>query len=186
MFALSRRTFVPAVILGVVVMISCAFKLSGSQFTKTETKVEAKVAEGTGWTYSSDTDKMTSNVVYYGYVDADKKLSLKFPYEGSVASLNLKFKDNRLSINLRVSKGQILAAQEDGKGKIKVRFDQDVAEDYLVNGSVSHSSNIVFIKDKDKFMTNLKKSKKIIIAADFFDNGTEIMEFNTDGLVWNH
>ncbi|MCW3125507.1 MAG: hypothetical protein JWO03_1165 [Bacteroidetes bacterium] len=138
------------------------------------------------WSYESDTDKMTSKVVYYGSTDAKEPVKLKFPYEGSEASLVIARKNNQSLAYFKVTKGQILAANPVNGGEIKVRFDSDQPETYQVSGPSDMSSETVFINSADRFITRLKKSKTLLVEVEFFDNGTRQVEFNTSNFVWNH
>ena len=137
------------------------------------------------WTYSSDTDKMTSKVVYYAETPAKDGLKLKFPYEGSTGYLSLVNRSGKPNVVIGVSKGQILAANAIDGGHILVRFDEDPAEKYSVVGASDGSTETVFINNEDKFLKRLKTSKKLLVEIEFYDNGSQQMEFNTSNLVWN-
>ena len=140
------------------------------------------------WSYSEDTDKMTSKVVYHAYVGANEGLKLQFPYEGSEAYLNVRSSNGSNDVYLHVTKGQLLGAEVDGGHTIQVRFDDDKAMNFAVVGPSDMSSETVYITDAGsaKFLSRLKTAKKVLIGAEFYDNGTQQMEFNTAGIDWTH
>ena len=144
------------------------------------------IKPATGWVYDSSVDKMTSKITYTAELVANDELQLKFPYDGGVTCmLYISKKDKKTSVLLSLSKGQLLAANDVDGGEIRVRFDDDKAENYSVSGSTDNSSNNVFINSADRFINKLKKSKKVIIQATVYDNGDQLMEFNTEGFELN-
>lgn len=140
------------------------------------------------WKYSEEEDKMTSKKNFYAQVDAKDELDFKFPYNGgSVATLSIiKRSTGATDMALSVTKGQIMAAHGLGNGKINIRFDDGAAQTIGVTGAADGSSNIVFFQNAAKLLVKLKTAKKVFIQAEFFDNGSAVMEFNTAGLEWNH
>ncbi len=83
---------------------------------------------------------------------------------------------------LSISKGQFLTGVN-GEN-IDVRFDSLKAETYECSGPADYSTTTLFINSPTKFIAELKKAKKLLIQAVFFDNGTQQMEFNVDGFKW--
>jgi hypothetical protein len=69
---------------------------------------------------------------------------------------------------------------------IKVRFDSNKAETYSCSASSDDDSRYLFINTSKRFIDKIKHSKKVIIEAEMYDNGFQQMEFDTEGLVWNH
>jgi len=164
----------------------------------TNKKADSKVAVTTqgdlkesipvsNWEYSSDIDKMTSDTVFDASLPAKEELQLQFPYNGgSVATVNVKKKGGENSVFLYVTKGQLIAANAMGNGTIKARFDNDKPEQYSVVGASDYSPNYVFINSESKFIAKMKKAKRLILEAEFFNDGSRQMEFNIEGLSWEH
>ncbi len=137
------------------------------------------------WQYSQDSDKMTSKIQYFASVDATEQLQLKAPYDGGVtASVLIRNTTGENEVLLQISKGQFLASL-DGEN-IQVRFDTAKAETYSCSGPSDYSSTVLFLHSSQKFIANLKKAKKLLIGAEMYDNGVQQMEFNVEGLKWNH
>lgn len=143
-------------------------------------------APASRWEYTQQEDKMTSNTEYYADIEANDELQLKFPYAGGVtATLHVRKKEGKNEVYLRLSKGQLIAANglDDA---VRLRFDDERPGIYGVTGAADYSSEVIFFDSPTKIISKLKKAKRLIVEAAVFDNGTQIMEFNTDGFVWNH
>jgi hypothetical protein len=142
----------------------------------------------TKWEYHTQEDEMTSKKVFYASIEANDYVYLKFPYDGGVtATLNIRNKNGRNEAFLQVSKGQLMAANDvDGNGAIRLRFDDNKPKTYSVNGASDNSSETVFINSASDVIRQLKKSKKLIIEAAFYDNGIHVMEFNVSNFEFNH
>jgi hypothetical protein len=135
------------------------------------------------WAYQQDSDKMTSKIKYYAAVNANEELQLKAPYDGGVtATLTIRNMGEKNEAVLSISKGQFLTGVN-GEN-IDVRFDSLKAETYECSGPADYSTTTLFINSPTKFIAELKKAKKLLIQAVFFDNGTQQMEFNVDGFKW--
>lgn len=133
------------------------------------------------WTYDEQEDKMTSKSNYTASVDANELLDMNFPYNGGVvATLLVQNRRGTNSILLLVSKGQIL---EPG---VKIRFDDGKVMDLEGATPGDGDSKYLFLEPTGRIIANLKKSKKAIIEAQFYDNGLRQMEFNVEGFNWKH
>lgn len=136
------------------------------------------------WSYSTDSDKMTSNKIYYASLDANEHLYLKFPYNGGVtASINVRYRDGENDAWLEISKGQFLANAIRNQD-IRVRFDSLKAITYSCGAASDGSSQTLFIP-ATSFIQHLKNSRHLVIQAQLYDNGVQEMEFNTQGFTWN-
>ncbi len=180
----------------VLILLTVAFASCGgpagtsSQTDSTAAKNSASNSANDGqpkenWQYSQDSDKMTSKIKYFASADATEQLQLKAPYDGGVtATILVRNTTGANEVLLKISKGQFLASI-DGEN-IQVRFDTAKAETYSSVGPSDYSSTILFISSSAKFIASLKKAKKLLIGAEMYDNGVQQMEFNVEGLKWNH
>jgi len=135
----------------------------------------------TSWTYDTRVDKMTSKSTYAASVDANELLQMDFPYNGGVvASLYLQNRRGTNSVLLQVSKGQIM---EHG---VKIRFDSGKVMSFEGFTPSDGDSKFLFIEPAGRMISNLKKAKRVVIEAEFFDNGIRQMEFDVGGLNWAH
>lgn len=138
------------------------------------------------WKYGTDTDKMTSNLKFFASINATNKLNFASPYEGgSIATITLRNQDKKNEVILTIDKGQFICHESDGC-PIKVRFDSDPAISFKGGEPSDGSSTALFIDPASKFITHAKKAKKMIVQAEFYEEGVQDMTFNIDGLKWDH
>jgi hypothetical protein len=137
------------------------------------------------WVYTEREDKMTSRKNYFAEIDANELLRFNFPYNGgSIATLTIRSKGKSKDIYLQVSKGQF-NSNSDG-GKLKIRFDDEIAKSYSYSTASSGSSDIIFIDNVSSVLEKIKKSKKMLIQVEFYQEGLRVIEFYTEGLKWEH
>lgn len=149
-----------------------------------DTDTVATETNSSKWTYSENEDKMTSKKTYFAMIDSPTDLNFSFPYEGSSAGITLRKKRGDTDIILQVTKGQFVTPY-DGT-TIRARFDEEPAGTYSCSEPSDHSSNVLFIQNENKFITKLKKHKKLIIEAEFYHEGLKQIEFDISGLKWAH
>ena len=137
------------------------------------------------WTYKDETDKMTSKITHKAQVISTNALNLQFPYndDNDRAHVTLRKQDGQVDILLYVDKGQFIYGLD--STTVRVRFDQDPPLEVAGSRSSDASSDLMFILDTASFIKQLKKSKKMIIEATFYQDGAQQMEFDTAGLKWN-
>ena len=135
------------------------------------------------WEYDSSIDKMTSNTTKYAIITSNESLNLEFPYDGiNYGNLSLRKNNGRLNIYIKIDKGQITGGYDNNY--IKVRFDDEKAITFSYSESQDSSRDLIFIDNQAKFLSKLKKSKKILIALPLYQNGTQVLDFNTANLEW--
>jgi len=134
------------------------------------------------WEYRQSIDKMTSKSIQFAQIKSNESLDLEFPYEGiNYGELTLRNKDG-LDIYLSIDKGQISGGYDNNF--ITVRFDNDKPIKFSYSEPQDGSSNIIFINNETKFLSRLKKSKKVLISLPIYHDGNQILEFNTIDLKW--
>ncbi|MVN90445.1 hypothetical protein [Mucilaginibacter aquatilis] len=149
-------------------------------------QAKEKPAENTSkWTYKEEEDKMTSKKKYFADIEANNELNFDFPYDGgSTGSIMIRKKNGETDVMLSISKGQFNTGV-DGTS-ITVRFDDDKPVTFECSEASDNSSDLLFINNTKKFISRLKKSKKMNVQAEFYESGLQIMEFTTAGFVWAH
>jgi len=184
------------ILLGAASIVSCnsnqksntgdTTKSTTATTTTTTTKSTAAVDSSKIWTYLADTDKMTSKLTYQATVTSLNKLNFDAPYEGgSTAAAIIRNKAGKNEIILSIDKGQFICDVSDGCA-INVRFDNDPAIKFQGSEPSDGSSTVLFIEAPKKFIADVKKAKKMIVQAEFYESGLKEMEFNVDGLKWDH
>lgn len=160
---------------------------STTEVTKEEkqglVETELPKEETTKWQFQEDIDKMTSKTVKYASIDANEELEFKFPYNGgSVASLTVRKKDGSNDIYLSVSKGQFNGTYDGGQ--VRIKFDDDQPKNFSFTAPSDSSTDLIFINSTKTIISKLKTTKKIIIEAEFFNEGNRQMEFDVSGFKW--
>jgi len=137
------------------------------------------------WTYNEDINKMTDGKIYYADVTSSNELSLSAPYDGfNNAHIKIRKKDGENNVILSIDKGQFITSVEGTA--IKVRFDKNKSETFDCSQSADYDPTILFVNSTSRFISKLKKSKKVIIEATLYQDGNQLIEFNVDGFKWNH
>lgn len=163
-----------------VVSESSSIKLDTSKAIS-DSKGEPDSVES--WTYYEKEDKMTLEKVKYAAIYANDLLEFEFPYNGgSVAGLTLRKRGKSLDLFLQVTKGQFNGTFDGGQ--VRIRFDDNPPKKYSFSGASDASSDIIFLDSEKEIVNQIKKSKKMIIEVEFYQNGLRQIEFNVGGLKW--
>jgi hypothetical protein len=141
-----------------------------SQSTNTENLYE--------WKYETKTDEFSGDTQQFASVLSTNELQFSFPYNGgssfrlTVRNLN---KGKGEEVTIRTTQGQFQTYDE----TIKVRFDDGEARTYNIGGAEDGSSDIIFIRNSASFIANLKDSTNIKVEAPFYDEGRQVIYFDT-------
>lgn len=179
-------------ILPIVASISIIILFSCKESTKSVTEVAIDTVAvaidsiaptvSNNWKYHQSIDKMTSKPTKFAEIMSNESLDLKFPYDGvNYGQLTLRNKDG-LNIYLGIDKGQISGGYDNNF--IMVRFDEEKPIKFSYNEPQDGSSNFIFIDNEVKFLSKLKNSKKVLISLPLYNDGNQILEFNTVDLKW--
>ncbi|MBN9299057.1 MAG: hypothetical protein J0I41_18805 [Filimonas sp.] len=137
------------------------------------------------WSYEEEVDKMTSKKLFYASTTSTNTVEFKFPYQGgSTFTLNVMNREGKNEIAIQVSKGQFMSSLG-GNKSVKVKFDSAEPVNYNYSSASDGSSNIIFLSNASKFITNLKGAKKLMVEAEFFNAGSKVLEFDVAGLKWD-
>lgn len=133
------------------------------------------------WAYSETKDEMTDEIQRIAMTTSINTLNFDFPYQwGAISTLFLRKKWKELDIFLKVQPSQIV--WDYNNPTIKARFDDNPAMTFWYSEPADYSKDTIFIKSEAKFLENIKKSKKLLLKVQFYQNGTQTIEFNTEGL----
>lgn len=133
------------------------------------------------WRYYANEDPMTSKKTYHAFVESKDYFELDRPYEGKQkAELTLRTHPRwGKELYLSIQQGQFLCRYRDCN--LTVRFDDRPAMQFSANEPDDNSSTTLFINDYSKFASLMMKSKKVLIQAGFYNQGSRIFEFNVKG-----
>jgi hypothetical protein len=118
--------------------------------------------------------------------DSLNSLEFEFPYRKDSDHAHLQVQvepTGRKEIAMEIDKGQFLCNGIDGC-TIAVKFDDGPIKNIHANASAAGKADVIF--PSYSILPQLKKAKKVVIEADFYDHGSEQIVFNTDGLRWEH
>lgn len=139
---------------------------------------------GLSWNYADGEDNMSGKPVRRAYVSSINTVDFKFPYSGTQrATLTIR-KHPRwgTSVYVAIDKGQFVCGYDDCD--VRVRFSKGNAQRMSASEPDDHSSNILFISNASSFIAQARKSDKVYIEADFYQEGTRVFEFDISDLEW--
>lgn len=137
------------------------------------------------WSYSNETDEMDQSKRFFAYCASTNKVDFKFPYNGgSALTVLVRNMNKKNEIILSISKGQFISSYS-GDENVRFKFDEEKPITISYSSAKDGSSNFVFPENSKMIIGKLKKAKKLMIEAPFFDEGTSVFYFNIDGLKWS-
>lgn len=131
------------------------------------------------WTYGESKDEMRGTVSKHATTESTNSVNFGFPYQGDQHGTIMVYSNNVL---FYVKKGQIICqgGSEYGTCIVLVKFDDGKARYVNARKSGDDSTTISFTEPS--FFKNLKKSKKLMIQAEVFQNGLPVFYFDVRGL----
>jgi hypothetical protein len=146
-------------------------------------EVENKVYKDSvgGWKYETEINKMTSAKDVFCRVQSNESLKLNFPYDGvNYGGLTVRRMNGEMDIIISIMKGQISGGYENEY--FKARFDDGKQMTFSYLSPTDNSTESIFVENSSKFLKKLRTAKKVLIQLPLYDNGNQILEFNTEGL----
>jgi hypothetical protein len=149
------------------------------------TSVEAaSAAKPSKWTYSDDTDEMRGTKSSYASLDSENEVDLDFPYGEQRGQLMLRKRpEDGLNVMFQVGNGQILC-HSFTESHVSIKFDDGPVQRYRCTDASDGSNNVAFLSNERSVVERLKKSKRAIVEAEFFQKGRQQFMFETAGLNW--
>ncbi len=137
---------------------------------------------GEQWQYAAREDPMTGGTTRHAYVLSSNTVNFSSPYSGEQhgrLSLRIDPRHGR-DVIFSIEQGQLLCrSYEDCE--VLIRFDEGKPERFSGVGPADNSTETVFIRNYDKFVAKLRKSKTIRISLNIYQQGAPIFEFNVSG-----
>ena len=156
-------------------------EVAGEAVKSDETKLTAPKSK---WVYETQNDEMRAEESRYATLDAENTINLDFPYGEQRGQILIR-KSPKFGSDLLVGvpSGQILCRSFQDS-YISAKFDNGGIERFGCTDASDGTNNMVFLIDDRKFLQKLKRSKKLIVEAEFFQNGIQQMTFDTSNLKW--
>lgn len=136
------------------------------------------------WSYADEGDAMDDVKTKIACTTSLNQVNLSWPYKAVTAKLCIR-KSPKFGLDAFVvldGKGQILCRSD--SCSVRVRFDSNTAKSFSGLGASDNSSNIVFVKNVPRLVSGLRESSKTAIELEFYQDGEQVLEFRTAGLVW--
>lgn len=153
-------------------------RLDGTPVPPSEPKSDPT---GQQWQYDVSEDPMTGAKRYTATVRSSNTVSFGFPYSGAQrGSLTLRAQGKGKDVLFYIEQGQILCPSYQGCSA-QVRFDEEKPVRFSANGPADHSSETIFLSDEGRFISKLKKAKRVRLAVEIYQNGAPAFEFDVSG-----
>lgn len=137
---------------------------------------------GGQWSYRASEEKMTGGTTYFASVDSTNTVTFRSPYNGSQNGRLVLRNDPKhgKDVMFSIEKGQILCRSYE-VCEVLIRFDDGKPETFAGIGPADNSSETVFIRNYEKFLGKLRKSKMVRISLNIYQEGSPVFEFDTSG-----
>jgi hypothetical protein len=147
-------------------------------------KASSPIVSDGEWEYSEQKDEMRGAVSRFAELQAQNTIQLDFPY-GKQRGQILVRQSPQFGFDLLVGvpSGQIMC-HSFSNGHINVKFDDGPIQRFGCQDASDGTSNMVFVQNARGFLAKLKKSQRVVVEAEFFQNGMQQMTFNSAGLKW--
>jgi hypothetical protein len=136
-----------------------------------------------GWVYASETHALDRTPTKTACVASSDQVRLDFPYHDTDGQLCLRSGprgvDAYVSLN---GEGQILCNIPGCT--VHVRFDTGDRQSFRAVEAADNSTNIIFIRQEGKLISDLRHSKTTIVGLNLYQAGEQALTFNTAGLKW--
>ena len=134
------------------------------------------------WDLWGEKDEMGRGTVQFATTTSSNSLEFKFPYAGAQkAWLMLRARPrHEPEAVVQIQRGQFVCRIEGCV--VTVRFDDGAPERFYGANTSDGSTTILFIRPSDRFLALLRKSKRVRIEAEFYQEGLRVLDFATDGL----
>lgn len=136
------------------------------------------------WEYSDSKDEMRGTTAHHASLSSENEVTLDFPYGDISGEIIIRKRpEDGLNAIFRVNKGQILCRNY-GETTLSAKFDDGPVKSYRCTGASDGSSETAFISNASGFLQGLKKAKRTVIEAEFYNAGRQQFIFETAQLVW--
>lgn len=137
------------------------------------------------WQYSTSEDAMRGTTTHFAVATASNILHFDFPYAGgSTAQFGVVRSGDELRAGLTISKGQFTCFGGMNGDVVSMKFDSGSVLNFPCFRSADGNSQVIGIGDADELFRRLRKAKKLVVEAQFFQAGNQQMTFNVEGFKW--
>ncbi len=164
----------------VVVGIVSGQQTSGRDSERSSTPRTVVAEPQRTWQYHSTSDEMRGTKSRFAELESDNSLDFDFPYNGGSRGHLILRRDPRSGLNvmLRMDKGQFAGRRE----SVSARFDAGPIITFTTSEPTDNRTGLVFLAPEQAFLRRLRASKRLILEAEFYQEGARQIRFTTAGL----
>jgi len=141
-------------------------------------------AAASKWEYSESRDEMRGTTAKFASITSENVVDLEFPYGEVNGQIWIRRRpEDGLNLAFEVDKGQVLC-HSFSDDYVSMKFDDGPIQKFRCTGSSDGSSETAFIIDDQRALTALKRAKRTIVEAEFYQHGRQQFVFETGGLKW--
>lgn len=159
--------------------------MSGANWLVSVTLLAAASAASAQWTYKASSDPMNVGQIKTAAVESQDSLKLAFPYSGKNHGRFMVRQHPRLGLDVifQVDKGQLICRVSGCT--LLVRFDDGKPIAFAAVGAEDNSANVIFLTNSKRFVESARKANRILAQPTLFQNGSQVLTFETPGgLDW--
>ena len=137
------------------------------------------------WEYREDKDEMRGTTAKFASIRSENTVDLDFPYGEVNGTIWVRRRpEDGLDVMFSVDSGQIMCNSFTDT-YVSIKFDDKPIQRFSCTGSSDGSNDTAFLMGgSSRALTALKKAKRTIIEAEFFQKGRQQFVFETAGLEW--
>ncbi len=134
---------------------------------------------GSQWSYGTNTDEMTEKLSYSASFSSTNIVELDLPYCEPQSGTLIVRRHPRHGLDeiFRLERGQLPCSSYDGCS-VMVRFDEKEAVTYSASPPEDNSTEILFIRNEQRFLTHLKAAKRLRVPPKIYQNGGLVINFD--------
>lgn len=154
----------------------------GAVYISTLLTAQAPAQQSPAWIYYGEEDPMAAKASRIAQVVSTNKFELNFPYQGAQhAALTLRNHPRYgKDLMLMIEKGQFICRSYNGCS-VLTRFDDGTPQQFSAVGPDDMSTTVLFIKNYERFLSNMTKANRVRISASIFHHGDFVFEFDVSG-----
>lgn len=157
-------------------------KLSEPEPTPAPIVEPEPTSTGQQWVYDANEDKMTGGTTYSAYALSTNTVSFDRPYSGDQHGRLVLRTDPKYGrdVMFSIERGQLLCRSY-SDCEVLVRFDENKPEKFSGVGPADSSTETVFIRNYDRFVSRMRKAKTVRISVNIYQEGSPVFEFDVSG-----
>ncbi|MGT2514814.1 hypothetical protein ACVOMT_11755 [Sphingomonas panni] len=151
--------------------------------SNTDTPSDPIGGNASKWQYSTDKDEMRGTTTKLATLLSENEVDLDFPYGEQRGTILVRTNSDGLNVMFAVGSGQILC-NSFSRSSLSVKFDDGPVRKFNCTDASDGSNDTAFFTNETAILSGLRKARRTIIEAEFYQKGPQQFVFKTDGLQW--